>query len=163
MEKSKTSVLDQINEILLIKKGKLISKYENAQKKLIWECNKGHIFEKNWNHVKRGQWCTVCNWRNPTIKQIQELAKSKNGFCLSEYYVKSTDKLLWKCQNEHIWEASLNSIKNQNSWCPYCYLSVGENITRKYLEFIFKKPFVKIRPAWLINKDGYRLEFDGYC
>jgi len=41
---------------------------------------------------------------------------------------------------------------------------ICENICRIYLEFIFQKPFIKIRPKYLKPKD-YRvpLELDGYC
>lgn len=163
MEKEKTPILEQIKSILLKRNGQLLSEYENSMKKLTWKCENGHIFEKNWNLIRRHQWCPECNWRNPSIAKIQELAISKNGKCLSEIYTKSIDNLIWQCKLGHIWEASLNSIKNCNHWCPYCNISVGENITRKYLEFIFNNFFIKIRPPWLINDNGHRLEFDGYC
>lgn len=163
MAKSKTYVLNQIENFLKDKDGYLLSEYENAQKKLIWKCSKNHIFEKNWNHVKRGQWCNKCSGRKLSINDIKELAKSRNGECLSINYNKCIDKLTWKCSSNHIWEASLNSIKNQNSWCPICNQSYGEKICRKYFECYFNKSFPKTRPNWLVNKDGYRLELDGYC
>lgn len=163
MENKKQLVLDQIQQVLLDNNGQLLSDYKNAAQKLTWKCKEGHIFYKSWVNVRRGQWCYECGWYNPTIHKIQEFAKSRNGECLSTIYVRSIDKLIWKCQNNHIWDASLNSVKNSKSWCPYCYMSVGENITRKYFEFIFQKPFIKIRPFWLLNNSGHRLELDGYC
>ena len=32
---------------------------------------------------------------------------------------KSKKRLKWKCADGHIWEATLDSVK-QGSWCPYC-------------------------------------------
>lgn len=41
--------------------------------------------------------------------------------------------------------------------------SRGEYICRKTLEFIYKKPFEKANPDWLINpRTGHKLELDGY-
>ncbi|GMK40566.1 hypothetical protein PCCS19_36220 [Paenibacillus sp. CCS19] len=34
--------------------------YVNAHEKLKWECANGHIFEKNYNNVQQGNWCSQC-------------------------------------------------------------------------------------------------------
>lgn len=54
-----------IEDAILVAKnrgGKCLSKhYENSQKKLLFECHKGHQFEASLNKVKnQGQWCPHC-------------------------------------------------------------------------------------------------------
>ncbi len=55
-----------------------------------------------------------------TIEECKEFAISKGGECLSTMYKNSQAKMLWKCSENHEWESIFNSIKNMDSWCPYC-------------------------------------------
>lgn len=54
------------------------------------------------------------------ITDMQKLAKKRGGKCLSDKYTSIYDKLLWKCEHNHTWEASANNVKNNHTWCPYC-------------------------------------------
>lgn len=159
----KQLVLDQIKIILDEKKGKLLSTYINAQEKLTWQCSNNHIFQKNWMLVRRGQWCPECSSRHITTETLHKIANERGGRCLSDCYTKCIDYYIWECSSGHIWEATLNMVKNQFSWCPYCVKYIGECIARQCFEFLFEKQFLKSKPAWLINKNGYQLELDGYC
>jgi thiol-disulfide isomerase/thioredoxin len=60
------------------------------------------------------------------IKYFKELAKSRNGVCLSNSYSGAGKKLKWKCSEGHIWEATANSV-NRGSWCLKC--SGNERLT----------------------------------
>lgn len=51
---------------------------------------------------------------------MQRIACRKGGRCLSSNYVNSKVKLLWQCKNGHQWYANSLSVKDRNSWCPYC-------------------------------------------
>jgi hypothetical protein len=53
------------------------------------------------------------------IKQMQNIARSRNGKCLSKKYLNEKLKLKWKCNSKHIWIATPNKIK-AGSWCPIC-------------------------------------------
>jgi hypothetical protein len=55
-----------------------------------------------------------------TIQEMQLLAKSKEGVCLSKIYINSKTNLWWECKHGHRWQSTLLSIKNRNSWCPVC-------------------------------------------
>jgi hypothetical protein len=55
-----------------------------------------------------------------TIVDAQNLAKLKNGICLSDDYKNNHTKLLWKCEKEHTWLACYNQIQS-GTWCPVCY------------------------------------------
>jgi nucleoside-diphosphate-sugar epimerase len=54
-----------------------------------------------------------------TLKDMQELAKSRGGQCLSTAYKDIKSKLKWKCAFGHEWEASPRSPLT-GIWCPKC-------------------------------------------
>jgi len=54
-----------------------------------------------------------------TLKDMQELAKTKDGYCLSTEYIDARSYLEWKCSENHIWFAKPTSIKCK-TWCPKC-------------------------------------------
>ena len=43
------------------------------------------------------------------------IAKSHGGMCLSEEYINNHTPMLWKCNKNHQWTASFDSIKNRHS------------------------------------------------
>lgn len=55
-----------------------------------------------------------------TIEDMRNLAKSKNGLCLSENYITRKTKLTWKCEQNHIWDSSPGKMLDRNVWCPIC-------------------------------------------
>jgi len=98
-----------------------------------------------------------------SLADLQYLALSRGGKCLSDKYTNIHDKYLWQCCNGHIWPASWGSIKDRESWCPTCCEYRGEKICRLYLERFFNQKFPKRRPNWLIGSKGRPLELDGFC
>ncbi len=54
-----------------------------------------------------------------TIRDMQELASSRGGQCLSTEYVDTKTKLKWKCAFGHEWEATSRLLK-AGHWCPGC-------------------------------------------
>src|ERR1700748_2300192 len=54
-----------------------------------------------------------------TLIELQELAKSRGGKCISKSYLGDKNKLDWECSEGHIWSASPNNIKT-GTWCPIC-------------------------------------------
>lgn len=66
--------------------------------------------------------------KTKTIKDCQELAKSKNGRCLSTTYKNCYTPLKWKCKNKHTWETTYSVIQS-GSWCPYCVNVKKKTIT----------------------------------
>lgn len=54
-----------------------------------------------------------------TIRDMQELASSRGGQCLSTEYVDTKTKLKWECAFGHEWEATPRLLK-AGHWCPEC-------------------------------------------
>jgi thiol-disulfide isomerase/thioredoxin len=62
------------------------------------------------------------------IEEMRKWAENKKGKLLSVRYINAHVPMRWKCEKEHVWESSWTSIKNGNSWCPYCVKNVRFNI-----------------------------------
>ena len=123
--KSKKSINDCI-ELAKLNKGFCVSStYTNANSKLKWKCEKGHIWETSYANVKNGTWCNVCSFQRAAEKLKLSLndcitsAKEKNGFCLSELYNNTQTKMMWQCNKGHIWKSTYGNIRS-GSWCKKC-------------------------------------------
>jgi hypothetical protein len=100
--------------------GKCLSTvYKSSRSKLLWECDKGHQWQAIPSSILFGRWCPTCRSTKLTIEQMHELAKERNGKCLSVKYVNASKKLLWECSEGHQWEAAPKHIK-EGRWCPFC-------------------------------------------
>lgn len=110
--------IDDMRQVAQQRGGKCLSvEYKNNRQKLEWECEYGHKWFVDYNTIQRGCWCPEC--RKVHIEDAIELAKNKNGFCLSNTMENSSSKLTWKCAHNHIWEAEYRCIQ-AGYWCPEC-------------------------------------------
>lgn len=145
--------------------GQLISlEFKNKENKMEWECVKGHRWFAKWNHVKDGSWCPFCaKVARVSFNDAIMLASNNNGKLTSspEAFINNRSKLNWECNLGHKWKATYSNV-SQGTWCPDCQIGKTERFCREVLESLFKKPFPKIRPNWLIGPKGYALELDGY-
>lgn len=127
-------------------------------------CENGHSFSTTQSKIAQGGWCPKCaiRMRRADFKDINDLAVSRGGKCLSKTYEGAHEKLLFECSNGHQWQAKANAIKN-GTWCPVCRTPIGENLARLMLEHLFEERFEKSYPSWLKSKEATQLELDGYC
>ena len=54
-----------------------------------------------------------------TITEMQEIAHSRGGKCLSTKYINSITNLDWECSEGHRWNATPESVKG-GTWCRVC-------------------------------------------
>ncbi|VVC01280.1 NUMOD3 motif (2 copies) [uncultured archaeon] len=113
--------IEMMQEIAKSRGGECLStKYKNSKTPLEWRCKEFHVWKAVPGSIKHGSWCLVCAGRaRGTIGEMQNIAKSRGGKCLSEDYTNSQTNLRWQCKDGHIWRATPNNIK-QEKWCPYC-------------------------------------------
>lgn len=110
--------------------GKCLSdEYINSKSKMKWECESNHIWESSYEKVVATKhWCPICKYKTISKKQsnkkgleiAQEYAASKGGLCLSNEYINNSLTLKWKCEKNHIWEASYANTVSSKKWCPKC-------------------------------------------
>lgn len=53
------------------------------------------------------------------LKKARRIAKKRGGECLSDEYIKSKNKMLWRCKKGHVWSASYDNTY-RGHWCPIC-------------------------------------------
>jgi len=53
------------------------------------------------------------------IDLANKIAIENDGYCQSDIYINNSSKITWMCNKKHIWQASLRSVKDNNTWCPH--------------------------------------------
>ncbi len=117
--------LEVFQEIAREKDGICISEtYQDAHTPLDFECKHGHIFKMRPDHVKKDHWCLECfiNERKLGLEVFQEMAREKDGKCISEEYENNKAPLNFECKNGHIFKMSPDVVK-EFSWCPECFIN----------------------------------------
>jgi hypothetical protein len=161
---TKSYNIEYFKNLAIQKNGKCLSnEYKTLNEKLKWQCSKGHVWETIPASILRGTWCKVCSGKaKKTIQDMQNLAMSRDGKCLSENYTNGRIKLIWQCANGHVWSAKPDNIK-QGKWCPDCSTGLSERICRTYFEQVFDVSFPNTKGLdWLRNEQGNYLELDGF-
>ncbi len=111
--------IEEMQKIAETRHGKCLSKqYKNNRTPLLWECKKGHEWNASTDNIKAGKWCIKC--QRYSVEDMQNLAKLREGKCLSEEYRNDTTKLLWKCKEGHEWNAVFSNVR-RGTWCPQCF------------------------------------------
>ncbi|WP_157651689.1 zinc-ribbon domain-containing protein [Burkholderia ubonensis] len=111
----------EIDRAAVERGGICLSAYVDKETPLQWQCAEGHTWSALWFRIRKGQWCHQCavKARTRTIEQMQVLAHSRGGRCLSTVYPGAHGKIEWQCGKGHAWHASVNSVW-RGSWCPEC-------------------------------------------
>lgn len=98
----------------------LTSKYMNVDTKIHWRCARGHEFRRSLRAVKTLElWCETCA-KADQLSLCNQEAMRRGGLCLSQEFVKSKSKLLWRCALGHEWEAPWARIQ-RGGWCRRCH------------------------------------------
>jgi hypothetical protein len=71
----------------------------------------------DWRSVQPTEWLASDSY---SIEKLAAYAKAKDAKCLSVTYIGVKGKYRWCCANGHVWDATWDSLKNQDSWCPVC-------------------------------------------
>lgn len=112
--------IDELKNLAKKNSGKLVTKnYCGQVNKFEWQCYLGHRWLAHVSNIRRGDWCPYCSGRRKTVDDLIKLAKTRNGECLSKKYIGTKTKYQWKCEYDHVWESSYNSVK-YGIWCPHC-------------------------------------------
>jgi hypothetical protein len=98
----------------------LETEYKNNRTQMRWRCECGNIFLKDYDHVRRGQWCPLHNANQKlTLGHVKKYCQNKKGDCLSKTYENNQTKMLFTCELGHKWKAMFKDIQ-VGDWCPDC-------------------------------------------
>ena len=124
------------------KNGKLKPEYftANSKKKIWWKCSKGHEWQSTIGSRNIGRGCPYCAGKkvlkgyndlqtiNPALATEWHYEKN-NGLTPIDVTASSGQKVWWRCNKGHEWQATINS-RNSGRGCPYCsnkYVISGQN------------------------------------
>ena len=130
---------------------------KSSHNKYIFDCNIcNHEFEITLNNItSSNQWCSYCTSKNLCDLEDCSLCfnKSFSSSAMVEYWSKknectprqvfksSNKKYYFYCSCEHEFEISLNSITNNNKWCPYCCIPSKKFCDKEYCKLCFDRSF----------------------
>ena len=106
-----------------------------ANKRVAWECKKGHMWSATTSSRIAGSGCPYCAGQkvirglNDLATLNPELGAEADGWNPTTLMSQSNRKVGWRCSQGHKWEASVASRTNDTG-CPYCsgnLVSVGFN------------------------------------
>jgi len=130
-----------------------------SNKKVWWQCEKGHEYQSVINYKSQGGGCPCCSRRkvrednclftvNPRL--AREWHPSKNGMLTpKDVTPKSQKKVWWQCKRGHEWESSLAN-RSAAKGCPYCNSSTSVMELKIYAEIKSVFPDTKLKVK--INK-----------
>ena len=115
-----------------------------SNKKVEWKCSLGHIWKTSPNKRKGDETnCPVCSGRvawkgfNDLETLMPNLARQAVDWDPSTQTVGSGVKVLWKCDEGHIWKAAIYSRSGGNQvGCPTCSQSGFDPNKDGYLYFV---------------------------
>jgi len=115
---------------------------KNVSKPTEWECSQGHQWKESYTNIRRGYGCAVCNGvAKKTQKDYLELASARGFTWLESSLPKNTlTATNWKCNKNHTWSASFNSIQT-GSGCPTCAGNKPKN-KNDYMLLAKKRGFI---------------------
>lgn len=138
--KSPPLTLNEIRKQAAERGGECLSEsYCGVHQKHLFRCGAGHVWEARPANLRhRNSWCPVCarreNSRSLKIQEatrlveIQEIARSRLGRCLSNCYLGDKVHLHFECADGHQWWTTPNTIKRPH-WCPVC--KNGKQVERR--------------------------------
>jgi len=115
--------LEEMQALAAARGGRCLSvRYTDCHTPLEWECALGHRWKALPTDIKHsGAWCRKCAQRRNahTIGEMQEIARARDGQCLSRVYTNNLTALKWRCAMGHCWKATPNRVI-QGAWCRQC-------------------------------------------
>ena len=120
--------LKQLRQAVRLRGGLLLdTEYHGSIVPVRVRCREGHEWGARPATLLGGRWCRECSIvasrgsSKPrlSIVDMQEVAASRGGRCLSETYVNSATYVRWQCHDGHEWDATPAGVRGGN-WCPIC-------------------------------------------
>jgi len=116
----------------IIKDGKLYKlKVEEIEAYIRNECRKHGIIIPERSRI---DWRKFDLQQPEKLKDMERIAESRGGECLSENYVNTNTKLIWRCGTcGHIWKTTPDTIK-AGRWCQRCGIKRRANKQKLTIE-----------------------------
>ena len=105
----------------------LSTHYARLSDRYDFRCARGHTWTTSGSDVARGAWCRSCANLNKSeaylrqdgLAELQRIAQSRNGLCLTQSYTGSAAYYQFRCENGHEWQTTGGRIF-LGGWCVRC-------------------------------------------
>ena len=134
-----------VNERIKDRGIELIGEYRSNKKLALFRCSYNHNWEAIPKHVLHGTGCPTCSGKSPLTKEnVNERIKDRGrGIELIGDYITTNIPVLFRCANNHTWEARPKHVL-QGTGCPHCSYNnllltkekVNERIKHRGIELI---------------------------
>ena len=149
--KIQKSKIEEMQKLANLKGGKCLSeKYINCKSKIEWECKEGHRWEASPDNIQHRSWCPECK-RGKKFEEIQKIAESKGGKCLSKDYINFRSILEFECKEGHRWLTTPENIRH-GAWCQECKNELRKQWKEKKRELVKRFDLAQIKKSKRINK-----------
>ena len=130
-----------------------------SNKKALWKCSSGHIWEASFANRDKGSGCPYCSG-NKIIQGKTDLETTRPDLLAEWHYEKNSPllpsqisansgkKVWWKCAYEHEWEASVRD-RSKGHGCPIC---AGKKVLTGYNDLATISP--QLAKEWHPTKNG---------
>ena len=96
-----------------------------SSKKVGWKCERGHTWQDSVSHRSAGRGCPVCS-NHQVLVGYNDLATTHSAIASQAFdwdpttlIAGSSKKVGWKCEQGHIWSATVND-RSAGRGCPVC-------------------------------------------
>lgn len=121
---------EDVNERIRDRGFELIGEYISTNTKSLFRCPNSHEVETFPSGIMNGDGCIICRNINSTFTNADVNKKLKDrGITLAEKYTNNKTYTLFRCSNNHTWEAKPRSVMG-GSGCPTCY-SINRTLTKE--------------------------------
>ncbi len=125
---------EQFIELLYEEGYELLSEYKNTQIKVKLKCPNNHEWNVKPNDFKNNKRCPKCAGKCPIQAKEQFIQTlDREGYELLSEYKNNRIKVKLKCPNNHEWNVTPDSFKNNGRRCPHCAGSTGQRLLQEML------------------------------
>ncbi|WP_434427721.1 zinc-ribbon domain-containing protein [Nannocystis pusilla] len=104
----------------------LAAAYPGYQGRADYECKQGHRWNTTSAIILGGHWCPTCRYRTPDkLEKIRAIARDRGGRCLSGEYPPLGQKMRFRCERGHEWDAEARKIR-EGHWCGRCRRTLAD-------------------------------------
>ena len=143
--------------------------HAGSTKKVWWKCKNGHSWEASIVNRSRGRNCPYCSgklasgeWNlashSPMLIEEWDYEKNKN-INPEQVTPYSNNKVWWRCEFGHSWEASINKRVN-GSRCPSCWSEMRTSFPEQCVLYYLKKLFKNVSNSYQFLYNAESFEFD---
>ena len=100
---------------------------KGTKQKKDWKCQKGHLYHSTVNHrTSNGSGCPVCKNKkvlagfNDLQTKFSDIASEAYGWDASTVVAGSRQKKIWKCNEGHLYSATVKNRTSNGTGCPVC-------------------------------------------